>query len=535
MKQLPIGFTFVQKVVLVSFLALLTLIVISQANPFQFLPGRDNGTFLYIGNHVLSGKLPYKDAWDSKPPAIFYVNALGLWLGKGSRIGVWFLEFCAIFIAALFGYTFLRRLWGNQAALFGTLVWLYGLNLTLEGGNLTEEFSLPFSFFALLIFLFALEKPNTRLPDVLLGILFVINFLFRPNNTMTQVAIVLTLILLCFIHRTYRLLIFRLGAMAIGVFAIILIPVLYFWSKDILLEFYNAAIAYNFTYSSTTIVGGTNPLRNGFIILKASIWVALFGFILSCILLIRSIQTKKTIPPTNLFILICGLIFAPLTDPAGRTYTHYYMNWLPLVAVSSGFLYSALQKEALTRTEFLGNKPIRDTLIALLLALMITITSGAGRNYAEAIERLSTGQVSKFGRRSPIARYVNNHTEPGDLVYFWGGFPGENFMSQRDAPTAYIYFPTYLESDLADEMNNAFLEDLKAQPPVLMIDMNYQRALSFDPETRAAQLSSGVNFPYLPKNLDEVYEFINTNYYLVATVDGRNVYRLYGTDDKVFN
>ena len=530
MKLLTRYSTHIQKAILLSFLVLLSLIVVAQANPILKLPGRDNGTYLYIGSQILSGKLPYKDAWESKPPAIFYVNALGLWLGKGTRLGVWLMEFFAIFLATLISFILLQRLWKNQAALFGTLVWLYGLNRTLEGGNLTEEYSLPFSFLALLVFLYALEKPNLRFPDILIGTLFAINFLFRPNNTITQAAIALTLILLCFIQGNYRLLFFRLGALAIGALAVILIPVLYFWQEGALLEFYNATITFNITYSTTTIIANSNPLQSGFIILGASTWIAFAGFILSCAFLIRSIQTEKTTPPINLFLLVGYLAAIPLTDPASRAYSHYYMTWLPLIAMSSGYLYFIVQTQLFSRMRFFKDNEVRDNLVALFLTITMVITSGVGMNYFRALDRLSTHEGLKFGRRSAVARYVKNHTASDEMVYFWGGFPGENFMSQRDSPTPYLYYPLYLDSDLSDEINNAFLEDLMTQPPVLIIDMNYQRALSFVPDTRVAQLSSGVDFPYLPKNLYKVYDFIEENYYLESTIGSKKVYRLYGTN-----
>jgi hypothetical protein len=514
----------------VAFWALLALIVIAQANPILKLPGRDNGTYLYLGDQILSGKIPYKDAWESKPPAIFYVNALGLWIGRGSRLGVWLVEFFTVFLAAFLGYSVLRRLWGNQAAIFGSLIWIYGLNRTLERGNLTEEYSLPFSFMALLIFLHAVEKPKLRLPDTMIGVLFAVNFMFRPDNAITSAAIVMTLILMCLIRYDFRLLIYRLGAMAIGALAVVLVPVFYFWQKNVLLEFYNATIGFNITYSNTPIVANVNPLRDGLWYLGASSWIALIGFLLACALLIVSIRKDKTIPPINLLIILGLVTVVPLTDPASRSYAHYYMTWLPLIAVSSGYCYSLFQSKLSAAIALFRDNAVRDNLMALFLTILIFVMSGVGGNYLRAIDRVLADEDLKFGRRSIISRYVNNHTAPSELVFFWGGFPGENFMSRRDSPTPYLYYPLYLESSLSDEINKAFLNDLLSHHPVLIVDMGYQRALSFDPATRTAQLASGVELPHLPKNLYTVYDFIEENYFLEATVDGKKVYRLHGTD-----
>jgi len=52
----------------------MVLFACSQILMFPF--GRDQGTFAVIAGRVLAGGMPYRDAWDIKPPAIFYLYAL---------------------------------------------------------------------------------------------------------------------------------------------------------------------------------------------------------------------------------------------------------------------------------------------------------------------------------------------------------------------------------------------------------------------------------------------------------------------------
>ncbi len=92
----------ITRILLAMLLMLLVLIVLVQANPGTRIPGRDYGFYVYIGDQIVHGKLPYRDAWESKPPAIFYVNAVGLWLGRGSRWGVWMIELIALLAAGVF-------------------------------------------------------------------------------------------------------------------------------------------------------------------------------------------------------------------------------------------------------------------------------------------------------------------------------------------------------------------------------------------------------------------------------------------------
>ncbi|MEJ2552166.1 MAG: hypothetical protein P8Z34_15955, partial [Anaerolineales bacterium] len=43
--------------------------------------GADSGIFAYGAEQMLDGKLLYRDVWDHKPPAVFYVNALAILIG----------------------------------------------------------------------------------------------------------------------------------------------------------------------------------------------------------------------------------------------------------------------------------------------------------------------------------------------------------------------------------------------------------------------------------------------------------------------
>src|ERR1700675_4154731 len=38
--------------------------------------GADQGLYAYVGERILAGGLPYRDAWDQKPPAIHLTYAL---------------------------------------------------------------------------------------------------------------------------------------------------------------------------------------------------------------------------------------------------------------------------------------------------------------------------------------------------------------------------------------------------------------------------------------------------------------------------
>ncbi len=160
---------------------------------------------------------------------------------------------------------------------------------------------------------------------------------------------------------------------------------------------------------------------------------------------------------------------------------------------------------------------------ALFVAIVFFVFSGlAGENWTSIADLLNRSNVE---RNSVISVYVENNTKPGDTVIFWGGFPGENLMSHRASPSAYITYPLLLDANLSEQFSDQFFLDLTKNRPALIVDMEYTKALSLDPKKRAAQLAARQEWPYLPANIDEVLSFIDNNYHLEATFRNATVYR----------
>src|SRR4030095_9805332 len=67
----------------IAFAALVAIRVPSLAQP----AGGDQGLYWYVGERVLPGELPYRDAWDQKPPGIHFTYAAmtALW-GRESMV-----------------------------------------------------------------------------------------------------------------------------------------------------------------------------------------------------------------------------------------------------------------------------------------------------------------------------------------------------------------------------------------------------------------------------------------------------------------
>ena len=510
---------FITRILLTMLLMLLVLIVLVQANPGTRIPGRDYGFYVYIGDQIVHGKLPYRDAWESKPPAIFYVNAIGLWIGRGSRWGVWVIELIALLAAAIISFTTIRKLWGIWPALAALTLWLAGLDLTLQGGNLTEEYPLALHFLSIALFIKLVETPNHRLYNMLLGLAFGISFLFRPNNAALEAAISMILLLRQVFHRNIRSMFRQILWLSIGVFIPLLLTIVYFWSQGLLLELFEASLLYNLTYSTTTITSAS-PFLMGFRTFGWIAWIAAAGYLVA---LQRALKTRD---PFYLLLLIGWPLVIYLSDPAKRTYTHYFINWVPFLGLFAGLVLHLLIERLPTQIKDSSASTLTALTAALLLVFVFFFASGRAAEYQKAIERISKRESIGSEVRTRTAAYVENHTRPDDLVLFWAAAPGENFMSNRESPSAYLFYPLYVHSDISQRMNDQFLQDIITKRPILIVDTDDHEALSINPEKRAEQIAAGFAWEYPPDNLNEFFKFVEENYYLETRLGDRAVYRL---------
>ncbi len=511
-----------QAVLVAALLGVGVLAVLLPANPAVHGLERDSGFYMYIGDHILQGKLPYRDAWESKPPAIFYLNAAALWLGRGSRWGVWLVELVFLAAAVALCFLFTARRWGTAPAVFTVLLVLVGFQQTFQGGNYTEEYPLPLHFAAVVLLPGLARNPRQKWGNAALGFLLGCVFLFRPNNIVVEAAIVLALAVLRLMEKDLRGLLLQWAWIGLGAAVPLIGTGVYFWSQGLLPDLLNASLLYNLAYSSTQIAG-VSPLKVG---LRAFgpvlLAIAAIGYVLAAVRL-RSNDPQR---PLYLFLLFGLPLAVLLSDPARRTYLHYYMNWVPFIGLLGGLaLHAVLSRGWAVRLQaprtsfaFLG--------AGLLAAVLFFGWGGAAQAAQTAFRMFATRGETGVELVPTVASYVAEHTGEKDTVLFWAVEPGYNFMSRREAPSGVLYYPLYVPSPISDALNERFLAELRQNRPALIVDMNDPRALSLDPAQREQQQAAGDGWSYLPANIGQVFDFVSSNYSYVAKVGGHAVYAL---------
>jgi len=296
--------------------------------------------------------------------------------------------------------------------------------------------------------------------------------------------------------------------------------IIYFWTQGLLRQLLEASLLYNLTYSATAITSGS-PLLIGFRTFGWIAWVAAAGYMVA---LQRAVKTGE---PFYLLLLIGWPLVIYLSDPAKRGYAHYFMNWLPFIGLLGALVVHMLMERMPAQIKHSPSSALIALTTALISACIFFFASGRAAEYRKAIQRISDRASIGIEVRSRAAAYVQNHTQPDDLVLFWAAAPGENFMSQRESPSASLFYPLYVHSDISQRMSDKFLQDIITKRPILIVDIDDNESLSLDPEKRVQQIAAGFAWEYPPDNLREFFKFVEENYYLEAQLGERAVYRLH--------
>lgn len=502
--------TIVERVWEKLYIAGVVLGVLLPSSPLNMpLTFRDSGVFLYVGWRILNGELPYRDIWDHKPPIIFYVNALGLALGNGSRWGVWFLEFIALFLAAFIGFHLIKRIFGTHPAILSTFLWLFILVFLLQGGNLTTEYALPLQFAALWLVQTAEKSSYPYRHWFLVGLLGGVAFFTKQTAIGIWIAIVLYLtigrLMSGQINKWFKELLF----ICVGGLAICISWVVFFSIQGAFAQFWSAAFAFNFTYSSSNadITSRLNSIVNGLAPLKIA-WLLQFSIIGSLIGILLVFYKKGTLPEGNSLILI-GLIDLPIElffiGFSGHSFPHYYMTLLPIFSLFAG----AMAWGILSSLPF-WKANVTVKFLCLLSIMGIFLWSPIYKSYKGQVSLLS------YAKNPTMIRYIKRNTLSNDEVLLWGAESTLNYFTQRNSPSRFVYqFPLYTQGYANEQLISEFLRDILINCPRLIIDTH-------NPDTPI------YNFPIQTQAIKDDIALVQSRYLDAENVGDWTIYKYNG-------
>ncbi len=291
-------------------------------SPLYFHDGYDSAVFQSMGLALLKGKIPYVDLFDHKGPILYFINALGLWIG-GGKIGIVYLQIIANTISFFFIYRTIRLFVDARSSvpLFFAILVLYAL-FYREGAH-CEEWMLTCISTSLYIslndFFTQTTKRRILLHSAYYGFCLAMCFLIRPNDAVIYIGGLMFGIFLWLVtQRLYKQAFLNAVVMA-ATFVICALPSIIFYAHfDALDDMWYAMITYNTRYA--------NGFAGFFKSITASTKLMFFAPLLLTAVLV-GVKQK----PAILFVVVSQIILAWLFT-GERLDRHYWISLLPLIS-----------------------------------------------------------------------------------------------------------------------------------------------------------------------------------------------------------
>lgn len=494
-------------------LALLAFAVIIQIGPhIEEAPRVDSSIFVYIGDRVLEGAIPYRDVWDHKGPLIYYIDAIGLAVADGSRWGVWFMELAAVVSAALISFSLFKRAFGVWPALFASTLFVLELRLVLDKGNLTEEYALPFQFLLLWLILRVVEY---RRPIIYLaiGVLAAMCFLLRPN--IVGIPLALGLMLLWQGLRAQNMETLRdLALIAVGGLLVIGLVAIYFYAAGALTDLWDAVFTFNFAYNAEGEGSQWTAFRTGFEKLPLATTVGVVGWLIAA----KSLSSSgmRSAGGVVTYMIVLGLpVEMALTTLSGFYFTHYYMSWLPVLALAAAYALQFLSNNLGSVLKVQPNARISAAVIAIFLIILffVPVIEELWPNVETSLKMFQeAGGLPEFDLTTrawaPVIDYATENTDPDQPLLVLGNEVKINWLAERDPPIRFVYqTPLLVDGYMSPEKAEALIEELEANPPTI-IDTGPPGGFMPSLDTPLDEL---------PPDLRPLYRYFQENYAYAGT------------------
>lgn len=445
----------------------------------------DQAMFAYIGDVWLHGGLPYRDAWDVKPPGMFALYALAQLVFGRNMVAAHAADLVATLVAAAGLFVLAHRQFPARIAVFAPL--LFGIAyFTLFDYSETaqpESFAAPLSVWAVYGILRWEETRKSdwavlaglcvgclvllKTPFLLIG--FLALYAIPPADRRSG-------------RRSWRNSILFLLALA----APLLLTGLYFASKSALRELAELLAAQK-AYGGNPpwgfgLVARWMPLKIGAFLIHRPFLLALTFLAFAPLRWLTWSRKQRYWPDQPVFWWWLAACFAAFAVQWRCFYYHYVLLLPPLALLAAGALARLCEaKRALPQ---LALRTAVTTLLVLVFAVPITFDLGRFR-LAWMVE---TGQLSRpaywalfaipnyypFANAAAVADYARAHTTPNDYILVYDFDPAIYYLADRLSPTRHLSrTPLYNEKSFPPDMRRRWIveqiQDVRRRPPRLLI------------------------------------------------------------------
>jgi 4-amino-4-deoxy-L-arabinose transferase-like glycosyltransferase len=443
------------------------------AEPFM----RDEGFYAAVAQQMLDGGIPYRDAFDNKPPMIFVWYALSFLMFGETVWAPRLLVSLLLSGTTLLVYLQGRLLFGRQAGLLAALAFALSIGLAVFETNAnTEYFMLLPLVGSVYCFTLAERNSDTRL-YLLSG--FLMGFAILTKDT---AVFILPLLMLVAVNRmrlesgwsgaTLRALFKPVGGLVLGCGAAGLLTILPFVLTGTFDDMFNALFVYTLDYVG--VVSWTDRLEAIGKMPVFLFWLAGPWAVLSAVAVFHLARSRDS----GHGLLLIGWVIATVFGivAAGRFYDHYYVALLPVLALLVPLGLRGMQEAG----------PFSRRAIAVVVALsLVPMLVASGHIYLQPnADARHTAKYPNDERSvwetqgDQLGAWLAARTSPDDYIYNFGFHSEIYFHADRQSPTRYLFDHPFRAGD---QYVAEALDELNANPPLYIVDTaSYEYPLTLD-------------------------------------------------------
>lgn len=471
--------------------------------PFLLEPlMRDEGLYASVSQWLLDGHVPYRDAFDNKPPLIFGWYSLSF-LAFGET--VWAPRLVAALCmsaTALLVYVQGRLMFSHRGALIAGLAFALSVGIADFQTNANTEYFLLLPMTGALVAFTQGLRTDRWYWFLLGGVLSGLAFMTKQVAMFNFFALV-AVVAIAAVHAGGRENLLssqvrgRIGLLCAGAFASIAVAAAPFFIVGAGDDFIEAVFVYAFGYSNGSPLTTKLIALAGtphYLLANAGPWV-----LLAVLGAVWAVRHGRGVEHWMLVLWLGGSAIG--TGVTGRFYNHYFVQLLPGMALMAPLAIGFLRDRwdfRWARVMAVGIIPA-SAFIPIIIALSLYLQPTPEDRHAV---KYGFGEGELENTSPALADYVASFTEDGDYIYNLGFQSEIYFYADRMSSTRHLFDHPFAVSE---RYEREAIEDLRANPPAVVID-----SAIYEGET-----IKGKNYyPGLVKEwVDENYDYIGRYYY----------------------
>jgi len=437
--------------------------------------GLDQNIFAEIGALLLRGKTLYVDAWDVKPPNVFYLYALFEWLFGPHDFAVRVSDyiFTLFACAAVFGAA--ERQWlpadrGHEwiGPLAAVLLALTLLSLGLADTAQTESYSLLFIIEAGVLLSGPARTHAWRF--FFGGALLSIAAFFKTTNAIFLLPLALEIV---FVNRKASLRPIFISIAGFAAWSMLQCGVLAIQGS---LEAYFQIAMSVFEHHPNEVSQLQISDLPRAVWTYVDLWSILALGAIACSLLRRDDVFLRSIR-LPLLLLAAGIAAVILQNKGwGYQYVVLLPGLIPLCALAASYLYRMLRARSRALAMVLASVAVIATLFATPSARRrIRYTSDALvsiQNHSRYLASLGSQKSLYYPPcTDSLASYIAEHTAPGEEVFILGEEPGAYWRAERLPATRFVYTLLFTSGVISSDDIRAMCDTLaRKKPPMILVE-----------------------------------------------------------------